>query len=173
MVVVDRARDIMSFEFRGKLGKPTGIGAMKIGWNELGDEQNLVGYFQKRRGGIWDKRLENARIGFFELGANELGSDIYWYKMAHRSPQKIVLLKHYYPKQYALNSICGTLLLGQNGLGLDYENQKSWRAIFADGVQAWKDLTTGERLYYNSLRYPTGQSGFTRFMSKYMSDHRE
>lgn len=43
--------------------------------------------------------------------------------------------------------------------------------IFADGVQAWKDLTDNERLYYNSLKYPYAQTGFTRFMSKYLKEH--
>jgi hypothetical protein len=47
----------------------------------------------------------------------------------------------------------------------------AWKTVFAGGVQAWKDLTDEERLAYNRLKYPTAQSGFTRFMSKYLKDH--
>lgn len=154
MVVVDPVKEAMCLELRGKFGKPTGIGAMWIGWNEIGDEQNLVGYFQRRRGGIWTKIFQNARIGYIDIGANQIGSDEFIKKMSQRSHQKIVLLKHYWPKN------------------TETEKRRAWRNIFADGVQAWKDLTTSERLYYNELKYPTGQSGFTRFMSKYLSEHR-
>jgi hypothetical protein len=171
MVVVDRAKEIMSLEFRGKLGKPTGLGAEWLGWNEIGDEQTMVGYFQKRRGGIWETYLANGRVGFIEIGANELGGDTYYKKLSKRKPQKIVLLKHYWPDNFLRNAFVGTLSLGVGVLGEDYFAEISWQQVFANGVASWHDLTTLQKLYYNRLRYPTGQSGFTRYMSKYLGEH--
>jgi hypothetical protein len=51
------------------------------------------------------------------------------------------------------------------------EAQQNWRGVFANGVEEWHALTTSEKIYYNTLKYPTGQSGFTRFMSKYLSEN--
>lgn len=51
------------------------------------------------------------------------------------------------------------------------ETQQTWRAVFANGVQEWHSLTTLEKEYYNKLKYPRGQSGFTRFMSKYLAQN--
>jgi hypothetical protein len=48
----------------------------------------------------------------------------------------------------------------------------AWKAVFASGVQAWKDLTDQERLDYNNLKYPSAQSGFNRFMTKYLKENR-
>ena len=45
------------------------------------------------------------------------------------------------------------------------------RAIFADGVQAWHSLTSTEKAVYNDARYPLGQSGFTRHMTKYLKEN--
>lgn len=45
------------------------------------------------------------------------------------------------------------------------------KAIFRDGVNAWKALTDNEKLVYNRLKYPYAQTGFTRFMSKYLKEH--
>ena len=50
------------------------------------------------------------------------------------------------------------------------ETALAWKAVFAIGVQAWKDLTDAERLVYNNLKYPKAQTGFTRFMSKYLKE---
>lgn len=43
--------------------------------------------------------------------------------------------------------------------------------IFRNGVTAWHALTDEERLVYNNLRYPFSQTGFNRFMSKYLKSH--
>lgn len=43
---------------------------------------------------------------------------------------------------------------------------------FATGVLAWHALSNEEKLYYNRLKTPWAQSGFTRFMSKYLREHK-
>jgi hypothetical protein len=48
------------------------------------------------------------------------------------------------------------------------ENQQAWRAVFHDGKIAWDALDTETKQEYNSMRYLPGQSGFNRFMSKYL-----
>ena len=44
------------------------------------------------------------------------------------------------------------------------------RAIYSQGIQAWKYLTDEERIAYNELKYPLSQTGFNRFMSKYLKE---
>jgi hypothetical protein len=51
------------------------------------------------------------------------------------------------------------------------ETQQAWRDVFKNGVSTWHSLTTSEKQYYNDLKYPRGQSGFTRFMSKYLAQN--
>ena len=48
-----------------------------------------------------------------------------------------------------------------------------WNIVFKNGVTAWHALTDNERLAYNELKYPPAQSGFNRFMSRYLKDRRE
>jgi hypothetical protein len=172
MVVVDRIKDVMALEVRGKYGRPIGLGAFLLGWNHLGDEDPLSGYFYVRKSGIWGRNQIHALIGFVAVGENELGNEIYIYKKTERPPQKIVLRLHYWPDNFAKNSLVGTLNIGQNFLGEDYFLEISWQQVFANGVASWHDLTTAERLHYTMLRYPTGQSGFTRYMSEYLREHR-
>jgi hypothetical protein len=52
------------------------------------------------------------------------------------------------------------------------EAQQAWRAVFTAGKEAWDALDTENKEAYNNLRYPPGQSGFNRFMSKYLKAHR-
>ena len=42
------------------------------------------------------------------------------------------------------------------------------RALYSAGVLAWHGLTDEERLAYNNLKYPPAQTGFNRFMSRYL-----
>ena len=50
--------------------------------------------------------------------------------------------------------------------------QQAWRAIFRNAKEAWDELDTETREVYNKLRYPTGQTGFNRFMSQYLKANR-
>lgn len=43
---------------------------------------------------------------------------------------------------------------------------------FANGVTAWRALSPSEQMYYNQLKYPHAQTGFTRFMSQYLKTHK-
>ncbi len=52
------------------------------------------------------------------------------------------------------------------------ENQQAWRAIFRNGKQAWDLLDSETKQEYNNMRYPPKQSGFNRFMSKYLKENR-
>jgi hypothetical protein len=45
------------------------------------------------------------------------------------------------------------------------------KTAFRNGVTAWHALTDSERLVYNKKRYPFSQSGFNRYMSKYLKSH--
>lgn len=51
------------------------------------------------------------------------------------------------------------------------EARRAWRNVFASGVSAWHSLTAETKQEYNKRKYPTGQSGFTRFMSEYLKEH--
>ncbi len=53
-----------------------------------------------------------------------------------------------------------------------FTNQQNWRGVFANGVIAWQALDTETKRAYNVLKYPTGLSGFNRFMKKYLKEHR-
>jgi hypothetical protein len=172
MVVINPATDVYSLEISGRIGRPAGLGDIICGWSSLGDEGELVGYFYKRRSGIWGRNNENAFVGFLNVGMNELGDEVYIFKRTHRPPPKIVLRNHYWGRSYSRGAFVGFFTIGENELGFDYPNQIAWRDIFAGGVSTWHGLTTSEKQYYNTLKYPSRQSGFTRFMSKYMSDHR-
>ena len=93
-----------------------------------------------------------ARCGYSRAGCSkDFGG---YYQIRHRKRGTFVTRLRYYKPPNAQT-----------------ETQQTWRSVFADGVQAWKDLTTEDKIFYNSLKYPRGQSGFTRFMSKYLAQH--
>lgn len=48
-----------------------------------------------------------------------------------------------------------------------------WKNCFAFGVANWHALAPDRKAYYNGLKYPTAQSGFTRFMTQYLKQRRE
>lgn len=48
----------------------------------------------------------------------------------------------------------------------------AWKNIFKAGVIAWHALTDEERLAYNKIKYPFAQSGFNRFMTKYLNENK-
>ena len=49
--------------------------------------------------------------------------------------------------------------------------QLAIRATFRDGVAEWHSLTPTQKKVYNDMRYPYGQSGFTRHMTEYLKAH--
>jgi len=51
------------------------------------------------------------------------------------------------------------------------ENQQIWRGVFGNGVLAWQALDLETKQAYNKLKYPSGLSGFNRFMSKYLKEN--
>lgn len=46
--------------------------------------------------------------------------------------------------------------------------QLAIRQTFREGVIAWHALTPTEKAVYNNIRYPEGQTGFTRHMTWYL-----
>lgn len=52
----------------------------------------------------------------------------------------------------------------------DSEAQLLARAKWASGVSAWHGLDESQKQFYRDLQYPTHQSGFNRFMARYMKD---
>lgn len=51
------------------------------------------------------------------------------------------------------------------------ENWQKNHDNFKNGVLAWRALTLEEQAYYNNLKTPHAQTGFTRFMSLYLKTH--
>ena len=43
--------------------------------------------------------------------------------------------------------------------------------VFRNGVLAWQVLDAESKAYYNGLKYPSAQTGFTRFMTQYLKSH--
>ena len=102
------------------------------------------------------------------LGAPNGFGDVYfgwsdfgdWFEQAgfyQRRPSKngqvIVKMSHYWP---------------QNN---QHEAQQAWRGVFADGVTAWKALTTEEKLAWKKKKWPRNMLGFHRFMHYYLKAH--
>ena len=50
------------------------------------------------------------------------------------------------------------------------EQQETNRTKFAQGVLNWQGLTTEQKQFYNKLKYPTGMSGYNRYLRLYMKD---
>lgn len=53
------------------------------------------------------------------------------------------------------------------------EKQQAWRAIFADGVTAWHNLTESERVEYNRLAIPYRIEGFNLFLKRYLYEKKK
>ena len=153
MVVVDFGPLRHDISIRGKLGRPWGLGEHWFGWTKLGDKSPIAGYYQKRKAGEWVRHIDVAILGLLGLGNNFLGNDVLYTKNQNRGGQIIVKMRHYWPTNKQT------------------ETQQNWRAVFANGVEEWHALTTEQKLYYNRLKHPARQSGFTRFMSKYLSEN--
>jgi hypothetical protein len=49
MDFVDLNNPIISFEVRGKFGRPVGVGQFMLGWSMVGDSDKRAGVYQKRR----------------------------------------------------------------------------------------------------------------------------
>lgn len=153
MVVVDFGPLRHSIMIRGKLGRPYGLGEHWFGWTKLGDKSPVAGYYQKRKAGEWVRHIDTAILGILGIGNNFLGNDVLYTKNQNRGSQIVVKMKHYWPTN------------------TETETRRAWRNVFATGVSTWKALTAEEKQYYNKLKYPARQSGFTRFMSRYLSEN--
>lgn len=97
--------------------------------------------------------------GFGELyfGWSDFGD---WFEQAgiyqkrpSKNGQYIVKMKHYWPAI------------------VYHENQQIWRGVFADGVDAWKALTTEQKEVWKQKKYPRNMLGFHRFMHYYLKAH--
>jgi len=153
MAKIDIGKDVMCLQIWGKMGYPNGLGLMILGWSRLGEYLPLAGYYQRRHTGKMKWNQFMAVLGLMKLGWNRLGDDRVRYELKRKSSQFCIRTKHYWPKNPQT------------------ETQQTWRAIFSAGVTAWHALTASEKLYYNRLKFPERQSGFTRFMSKYLSEN--
>lgn len=93
-------------------------------------------------------------FGLFKFGWSKLGykNEKAGYYQRHWNGQKFnwIRAKHYWPEN------------------TETETRRAWRNKFAEGVAQWHLLAPAKKLYYNNLKYPTGQTGFTRFMSEYL-----
>ena len=49
MVVVTPESGLFSYNTRGRMGKPNGLGVMFLGWNDLGLDDDRCGTYQKHR----------------------------------------------------------------------------------------------------------------------------
>ena len=153
MVVVDTGKTGLFLQMRGMLGRPNGLGSHWLGWSELGDTNFYSGIYQRRRKGRLTRFDNTSILGLMHFGSNFLGNGKLYSKNRDAGRQIIVKMRHY---------------CGENPRT---ETQQTWRAVFANGVSEWHSLTTFEKEYYNKLKYPRGQSGFTRFMSKYLAQN--
>lgn len=89
------------------------------------------------------------RFGWSEFGDSD--SMAGYYQRRHtRSGIKICRMRHYWPRQNPGPA------------------EAARRANFAAGVAAWKALPDETKEMYNNTEYPVGQSGFNRYMSKWM-----
>lgn len=153
MVVVERGKESLSCEIWGKIGKPNGLGRFMLGFSNLGEHFPFAGYYNRRRTSKSIYLGTNFGIGKMQLGACYFGLNSMFAKIPGTERRLTTRMKHYYPTNPQT------------------EAQQNWRAIFANGVAEWHSLTAEEKLYYNRLKYPARQSGFTRFMSKYLAQN--
>lgn len=154
MVVVNIKSGAHSLEVRGKLGRPNSLGNMFCGWSIIGDDDPVAGIYQRYHGYSRSYYTKNAVLSVLALADNFLGAEDIIIAQSREKGQIIVQKRHW---------IC------KNN---QHENQQIWRGVFADGVAEWKLLTPTEKQYYNKLRNPARQSGFTRFMSRYLALHK-
>lgn len=99
----------------------------------------------------------SAGVGFARNGYSKFGTSKLWGGYYQTRPRKSgtiqVRMRYYKP------------------VSPRREPERAWQEIFATGVSTWHGLTTSEKQYYNKLKQPARQSGFTRFMSKYLSEN--
>jgi hypothetical protein len=49
--------------------------------------------------------------------------------------------------------------------------RRAWRNVFAQGMQAWRELDNETRQEYNKRRYPFAMHGVNRFLREYLKNH--
>lgn len=105
----------------------------------------------------WGKFGKPNGVGEFWAGWSELGD---WEPRAG-----------YYRRQWNGHVKCKSRMKFYFKIASGSEAETHRRDVFRDGVTAWHALTDSERLVYNNLKYPSAQSGFNRFMTKYLKSH--
>ena len=92
--------------------------------------------------------------GLAQFGWSEFGNDnerAGYYQTRPRPKGRILVkMRHYWPVQNPGSA------------------EQDRRAYFAAGVASWQALDAAEKQLYNDLKYPTGRSGFNRYMSYWM-----
>ena len=150
MAIIDNIRDFPALQVRGKIGKPNGVGEHILGWTELGDIFRPAGIYHTRRRGKRRPQGDTSILGIMRLGNNYLGIKTQYRINRDAGRQMSVKMKHYVPTNPRTTK------------------QQTWRDNFRQGVTMWHSLTTKDKEHYNKLRYPERQSGFSRFMSRYL-----
>lgn len=93
-------------------------------------------------------------FGLIQFGWSEFGDDNeragYYQTRPRPGGRILVKTRHYWPVQNP-----GSAEIAR-------------REHFADGVASWQALAPAEKQLYNDMQYPSGQSGFNRFMSYWM-----
>lgn len=51
------------------------------------------------------------------------------------------------------------------------EKQQAWRAVFASGLLAWRDLTDSQKLILSNQGRKLCMTGFNLFQSRYLRNH--
>ena len=100
---------------------------------------------------------EPGGLGNFYLGWSQLGNPYFhqgYYKTdGTNRTGKTILTRHWWPKNPQT------------------DKQQANRFTFADGVQAWHNLTDEEKQYWEELKSPPKRNGFMRFMSNYLKEN--
>ena len=150
MAVVNKAQEAKSVMLRGKLGRPNGLGAFVLGESWIADDFSYSGIYQKRHVARWRAKLHTAGLGALELGDNFLGNGLWQRAGRKQEGEEIVMVRHYIQNNPRTPA------------------QQAWRATFATGVSTWRGLTETQKQSYRDTKYPSGLSGFNRFMREYM-----
>ncbi len=107
---------------------------------------------------VWGKLGKPSGLGHFTLGWSELGEinmalGVYQRRRTKQG-KKSIHMRYTWPKNPQT------------------QKQQDWRQIFADAMDAWKNLTDAEKEVYNNARYPEGMNGHNRFVREYLQEHR-
>jgi len=75
-----------------------------------------------------------------------------------------------YKKQYTKNGPLCIKTKFQKTVAVNTDHLVVHQAKFANAVSSWHSLTSNDKEYYNTLKYPLHMAGFNRYISLYMKD---